>query len=104
MYALVLTQRPKKPFVVLANDAVASTGGTLESRPVDNRDAAVGVRDEASLLQYARGDRHARAPHAEHQRQELVGQRELVGADAIVRHQQPARAPLFDRMGAVARR
>ena len=59
------------------------------------------MADEALPLQFLKRDRHTGSPHAQHDRQELVRERDLVAVYAVVGHQQPARQTLIDRTATV---
>src|SRR6478752_6256383 len=64
---------------------------------------AAAVANDAELVQCTRRRGNAFAPHTKHEREELLGEIERVPpADAIVRHEKPARAALIDRVQAVA--
>lgn len=56
------------------------------------------VRDQSAPLEIARRARDADTAHAEHTRQELVRELELVRLHAIARHEQPARTARFERV------
>src|SRR5205814_3761905 len=71
---------------------------------VADLDRPTPIRDEAGGLQRLRGDRHLRAPGAEHRREELLGEHEAVAIDAVVRHEQPPRRSPYQRMTAIAAR
>ena len=49
-------------------------------------------------------DGHARAPHAEQQREELVGDDETVLADSVLPHQNPAREAFAQAAASVGQR
>ena len=55
------------------------------------------------MLQHAGCGGHGGAAHAEHLRERFLGQGKLVGAHPVVRHQQPACAPLGDGVQSTAR-
>ena len=60
--------------------------------------------DETCLLQDPHRDRHTRAAHTKHRGQKLLGEIEAIVADAVLRHEEPARATLLDDMQAIAGR
>ncbi|MEO7502979.1 MAG: nuclear transport factor 2 family protein [Gemmatimonadaceae bacterium] len=47
------------------------------------------MRDEAGALENSNRDSHARTAHSQHLRKKFLRQWNLIGANAIVRHQQP---------------
>ena len=62
------------------------------------------VPDQPSVFQFLRDDRNSAAPGAQHHSEKFVYKKELVGLDAVVRHQQPTAAALFDGMEMIASR
>lgn len=86
-----------------ANLGVALARRRLETSAIEDRDVTAVVTDVAGVLQLAGDVGDGGAAHGEHLRKELVGQEEVVTADAVVGHQQPARAALLSRMSTVAR-
>ena len=84
--------------------AVALAGARPQAMTVEDGDDAAAVADQAGALQAARCRRYAGALHAQHHGEELLGQQELVGLHAVVRHQHPAAAALLQGMEVVARR
>src|SRR4051812_47233688 len=88
--------------VRVARGGVASARRGLESRSVPNRDLTARRADELRALQGAHGERGRRPMDAEHVGQEALLDGQYVGAEAVVRDQQPSRAPLFDRVKPVA--
>src|SRR4051812_41101906 len=94
--------RAQQAVVGPPGDAVALTGGGLEAGAVGDLHPAPLVADEARLLELARRDGDPGASHPEHHGEELVGHRELVPLDPVVRHQQPAREALISLVPAVA--
>jgi len=87
-----------QPTVLGGRDAVALAGRFVQSRSVEDGDHPALVLDEAALAQHAGREGHARASDAQHLGQVLVGEAELVLAEAIVAQQQPAAHALFDRV------
>ena len=82
--------------------AVTLARGFLESGAVHHGDVSAAVRDKARLSQDSHRHRHARPANSQHLGQEFLGQIEAVAADPILRHEQPARAALFDEVQPVA--
>ena len=82
---------------------VAAAGGGFQPGMIDDADVAAPVADEAAPLQGGgrRGDPDP--AHAEHVREELLREVEFPRADAIARHQQPAREARLDPVKAIAR-
>ena len=62
------------------------------------------VVDELLLLQLLGGQGNAGAPDTQHHAEELLGQDEPVGLDAVMGHQEPPAASLLDGVKAVAGR
>jgi hypothetical protein len=81
---------------------VALTGGRLQAAPVDDSDPAPAVGDKPGPLECPRSETDRLATDAEHLGQELVGEREVVPPDSIVRHQQPAAGSLLERVQRIA--
>src|SRR5437773_12266328 len=81
---------------------VAFARSRLEGFAVHDRDVAAAILDESGLLQGPGDERHGWTARAQHHRDELLRQRELILADTILSEQQPARKALFDRVRDVA--
>jgi serine/threonine-protein kinase len=94
---------PEQPRECGARDVVAAARRLLQPRSVEHLDAPAHVAQHPGRLQRAHRDRHPGAAHAEHQRQELVRHLERVAPHPVVRHEQPARGALLDRVELVAR-
>jgi hypothetical protein len=75
----------------------------FERLATEDRDLPAAIGDQPGALERAGGDGHGGAGRAEHHRQKLLRQRELILPDAIARGQQPPRQPLLDAMRRVAR-
>ena len=75
----------------------------FEAGTVQHRQPAAHVADQTGPLQGRRCHADAAAALAEHLPEELLRQHEFVAADAVVRHQQPARTALLRGVDAVAR-
>src|SRR6185369_13296332 len=65
------------------DDIVTLAGGGLEPGAVQNRDLSARVANQPCAAQRPRRDRHGAAPRAEHLREELVLEQQLVGRHAI---------------------
>ena len=86
----------------MADHLVALTGGRLEPGAVRNSDSPADRPDEPCPLEQAGGCVDGGPPYPEHLAHELLRERELVAADSIVRHEQPAGEPRLDGMGSIA--
>ena len=69
---------------------------------IEHPDVPVAVSDQTRLLQLACGRGHPGPAHRQHHREELLCQRQVVGADPMTRQQQPTRAALLQAVSAVA--
>src|SRR5215813_13933933 len=87
--------------VLLFNHAIALTAGSLQASTVEHPNDAKAVADQSGFLQPSRHFRHTRPPHSEHEREKFMRHRKFVAAHAVMRQQQPARAPLRDAMEAI---
>src|SRR5262249_13555786 len=87
-----------------ADHAVALPPRRLPPAAVEDPGPAALVADPAPPLGAARPLRPRRAAHAQHLRQELLGQRQLVGPHPVVGHQQPAAHALLDGVEVAASR
>jgi hypothetical protein len=92
------------PVQLSFNHSVTLACNRLEAGAIDDGDPAVVVSDETRRLKEPCGQRHGRSACAEHPAKELVGDRELVRADAVVAHQQPPAEALLGAVEPVARR
>src|SRR5208282_5897119 len=93
---------PKERLELGPHRTVAFAGRIFEPRLVHDSYATTRVLDQASLLQRARGNRYAGAVHAEHHRQEFMGQWKRLCQRAVVGDQQPATTALLQRMQPIA--
>ena len=75
---------------------IGAVGLLLQLGALKDADPAPACRDQAVRLQHLHGKGLPRALHAQHQRQEVVGQRQLVAVDTAIRMQKPAAEPLLD--------
>src|SRR5688572_15761137 len=73
----------------------------LETRAIDDQNSAALRSDQTVHLETLEGNGHPRSAHTQHARQELMGKRQVVAVDAVVRHQQPAGQTLFDFVTAI---
>jgi hypothetical protein len=87
-----------------SNDSIALARRALERRTIEHSYDAPVVLDGAYSAQGKSGFGDARTSNAEHLREHVMGELEFVALDAIVRHEQPARAALQHRVLAVASR
>src|SRR4051812_26817123 len=62
---------------------------TFQSFSVDNGHQPAAISNQSGVLERVRHDRDTRAAHAKHRGEKLVRKEKLVGANPIVRHQQP---------------
>ena len=85
-------------------DPVALACGRFETFAIDDRQAAVVVSNEPGALQLAGGFGHAGAPDAQHRGEKLMGHWHDIVLQPVMRHQQPTRASLLDRVEPIARR
>ena len=92
----------KHSFVFVRDDSVTFTRPFLESGPVEDTDSAAPGSNQACILQRPEDLRHARPPSAKHDRQELVRELDVVGADPVPRHKQPPAAALLESMQSIA--
>src|SRR5215203_686039 len=76
------------------------------SKPCDiqHGNSSAVIFDEAYCLQSVSDKGHARPPHTEHLRQELLRERKLVTLHQVPDLQKPPAQALFQRMRCVARR
>ena len=87
-----------------ADYAVAFAGGLFQAAAIRDRDSASDVFYETCVLKFSRRAGHRYPAGAEHQRDELLRQRQNVAAHSVVGHQQPTGQALFDVMQAIAER
>ena len=94
---LNLTIGPQTPTVYLL-----MPGTSLETLiTVEDDDLASRHPDDPPLLKIVQGDRDASTPHPKHQRQELVGERNLVTIQTVIGHEQPAGQALLEGGGTI---
>lgn len=98
------TSSAEQPRELVADNPVAFARTGLQRRAVQNGNHAPLVTDRAVFLKGMKHLCHAGTPYAQHQREKLVGQRELVGLDSVVARQQPTAAALRHRVQAIASR
>jgi hypothetical protein len=99
---LVPLQEAEHPIGFALHDAVAPTRGLFEPPAIDDRDLTACRLDEALALEEVERLRHAGPPHAQHDRDVIVGERNVVPLEAVVAHQEPAREPLAEVVTGVA--
>lgn len=80
----------------------AFAGGLLEGAGLKDFDLSPPVADPAEMLQPIRHHGHGGAGDAEHGGEELLLHDELLLADAVVHHLEPAAEARLERMGVVA--
>jgi hypothetical protein len=88
----------------LLDHRVALADARFQARPVEHRDVAAVVSDQAGLLHVAGGLGDALAAHAEHVGDQFLGHDQFVGGQAVEAQQQPAAELLVERMMPVAHR
>ena len=81
---------------------IALAGGLLELVALKDVKLSAAILDSAGFLERPGSNGDARAARTEHAREEVVGERESVGMDAILRHENPAGQTLIDFVQAVA--
>src|SRR3712207_1041782 len=87
-------QAVKLPF----DDAIALACDGFETRTVENRYPPAGIADEPGLPEPTGRRTHAGSADAHHLGEELLGQKELVRPDPVMRLKQRAGTPLLGRM------
>jgi hypothetical protein len=92
------------PGIGVFDSFVAPAGSRYEASLVEDRDDAAPVGDDLAVPQGAHCHADAHSPHAQHERKKLLRNAKLVGADAVVGHQQPTGHALCHHVEAVARR
>src|SRR5215471_4632236 len=87
---------------MLSDELVTFASGSLETLAIEHPNLSSVIVDELSTLELTGCLSHARASDAQHLPQIFLRERYLVSEDAIMRHQEPARTALFDRMRPIA--
>src|SRR6185437_8491259 len=77
--------------VVVSHDLVARARQLLQARAIRHRDPAPAVVNRPRGLQPARRNGYGGALNTEHLSEKFLCERKVVGADAILRHEEPAR-------------
>src|SRR5947209_2025631 len=90
-----MSQQPVELFLA---DQVAFAGAPFEAGSVEDRHASATVFDKFPALQFTRNLGHAGAPDTKHHSQKFLGEQKLIRVHTIARHQEPAAAPLLNRM------
>src|SRR5215831_2407812 len=83
---------------VPCNCTIALTGDLLQLRSVEYGDSSTCVFDDAVLLERPSDTDHRGSVHTQCLGKIVLGQREFVGADPVVRAQEPTRKTLLHRM------
>jgi hypothetical protein len=83
-------------------DAIALAGAFFQSRTVEDGDTAACILDEPGPFERIGGVRYARPSHSEHHGEKLLGEREIARLHTILRHQEPAATPLFQKVKCIA--
>src|SRR5579859_87253 len=81
---------------------IALAGGVLQGGAVEDVNAAARIFEDAEFLQIAGRDRNGRPVNAQHHRQELMGELQLIAVAAVVRQQQPSREAFIECVVGVA--
>lgn len=85
-------------------NAIAPVGGTDQAFAIGDVYAATREANETFSVELIQGHSNPRATHSEHKREKFVGQGDLIAAQAVLRHEQPARQALLECGGAVGER
>src|SRR4051812_12884129 len=96
-------RRERGDIVVLLDDGVAFASRFFELSALQNFYRAAVVLDDLAFLQDAGGETDAGPVGAKHGGQKIVGNRENLGFNAVLGHQQPASEALLDAMETIAR-
>ena len=86
------------------DDRVALARGAFELLPLQHPNPSVSSRDQPGILQRSHDQRHRWMLHTEHDGENVLLQKELARADAILRPQQPPATPLLHAVQGVAGR
>src|SRR6185437_8035844 len=87
---------PEQPLPSITIGTVAPARCGLESAPVRDMDLAARIADQPSSLQRSRSMSDTDTAHTKHVGEKHMGDAEGVLVGTVVRHQQPARKPLFN--------
>ena len=83
-----LGMRRTQQAIRLAGDyVIAFTAGRFQPGTVEHVDETALIPDQPLVLELARHVRHTGPPHAQHARQEFLGQRKFLRSQTIVCHQ-----------------
>jgi hypothetical protein len=88
---------------VSANNGIALASGGFQTFADYDGDAPACVADESCVLQRGSGDADGLPLHAEHHRQKLMAQLEILFVHPVMGHQQPPSASLLHVMERIAR-
>ena len=92
-----------EPLKLSLDAPVAFTGSGFQACSIQYLNPSVRVLNQAQPLQLGGNRVHRRPPCTEHDGHELLRENKFITIHTIVNHQQPAGAPLIDRMKRVAR-
>src|SRR3569832_361172 len=97
-------ERPSMPVGadLVPQDLVALAAALQEPRPVDDRDRAAAILDQAVLLEFGCRNRDGRPPHPQHVGQEFLREVDLLALDEILRLEEPAAQPALERVQRMA--
>ena len=91
----------QQALVLAADHAVTLARNLLETDPVEHPDRAAPVANEPGPPQGAGSEGHSSAAHAERLGEGFLRQCQCLVVAPVVAHQQPARTPLLNHVGAV---
>src|ERR1019366_554904 len=97
-----LIGRLQQSVILYLDRLVALAGGFSQTLQVCDFDMSAAVADDSGLLKRMGDDRNRVALHADHLRQEFLGQRQVLAVGQVARAQQPARQARFDGMRRIA--
>src|ERR1043166_4495967 len=87
--------------ILLFDNLVALARKILEAVAIQYPNVAAMVIDKSILPKAVRRDAHPGAAHAQHARQEFLGQGKGIAYGPVVRHQQPPRQTLVQSVQAI---
>jgi hypothetical protein len=80
---------------------ICAVGRCLQSFPFRYDDVTSRQPDHSPLFKVIKSDCDPSSPDTKHQRQKLVGERNLIASQTVIGHEQPARQPLLKSSGAI---
>src|SRR5262249_41271352 len=86
---------------VPCNGTIALTGGLFQLRSIEYGDSSTCIIDDAVLLERPSDTDHRGSVHTQCLSKTVLGQREFVGADPVLRAQEPTRKTLLHRMKSI---